>query len=115
MDVLVQLFHGRPNLGTLYCVHCVLVIKHSVLLQGPHPLYKPTQGNIIPRSDSSCQKVRGYPSDTSKQCDYDILYADQSSSLAVLAMDSMQLVTEDGERETLDLVFGYDPTSQQLL
>ncbi|KAK3128929.1 hypothetical protein QOZ80_6BG0468400 [Eleusine coracana subsp. coracana] len=74
--------------------------------KGPHPLYKPAQGNIIPGSDSSCQEVQGNPSDTSKQCDYDILYADQSSSLGVLARDNMQLITEDGERTNLDVVFG---------
>ncbi|GJN00073.1 hypothetical protein PR202_ga17227 [Eleusine coracana subsp. coracana] len=83
--------------------------------KGPHPLYKPAQGNIIPGSDSSCQQVLGNPSDTSKQCDYDILYADQSSSLGVLARDNMQLITEDGERTNLDVVFGYEPTSQQLI
>lgn len=81
-------------------------------LQGPHPLYKLAQGNIISRSDSSCQEVQGNPSDTSKQCDYDIIYADQSSSLGVLARDNMQLITEDGKRENLDVVFGYDPISQ---
>ncbi|TVU11700.1 hypothetical protein EJB05_45302 [Eragrostis curvula] len=74
--------------------------------KGPHPLYKPAQENIIRRSDSSCLEVQGNPSDTSKQCDYDIVYADQSSSLGVLARDHMQLITEDGERENLDVVFG---------
>jgi hypothetical protein len=71
-------------------------------------LYKLAQENVIPRSDPSCQELRGYHSDTSKRCDYDILYADRSSSLGVLARDSLQLVSQDGERESLDLVFGYD-------
>ncbi|GJN29054.1 hypothetical protein PR202_gb17245 [Eleusine coracana subsp. coracana] len=85
--------------------------------KGPHPLYKPAQGNIIPGSDSSCQEVQGNPSDTSKQCDYDILYADQSSSLGVLARDNMQLITEDGERTNLDVVFGntYSAEVQKLI
>ncbi|KAL6838599.1 hypothetical protein ACP4OV_031556 [Aristida adscensionis] len=86
--------------------------------KGPHPLYKPAQGNIIHPSDSPCQEIRGNqkPSDTSKQCDYEIAYADRSSSMGVLATDNMQLITEDGERENLDIAFGcaYDQQGELL-
>ncbi|XP_062233107.1 aspartyl protease APCB1-like [Phragmites australis] len=76
--------------------------------KGPHPLYKPARGNIIPSSDSFCQEFPGNlkPGGTSNQCDYDLTYADGSSSMGVLARDSMQLISEDGERENLDIVFG---------
>uniref|UniRef100_M8BNL5 Aspartic proteinase Asp1 n=1 Tax=Aegilops tauschii TaxID=37682 RepID=M8BNL5_AEGTA len=44
--------------------------------------------------------------DTCKQCDYEIAYAERSSSAGVLARDNMQLITADGERENMDFVFG---------
>ncbi|KAL6607001.1 hypothetical protein ACP70R_042654 [Stipagrostis hirtigluma subsp. patula] len=86
--------------------------------KGPHPLYKPAQGHIFPPSNSLCQEIRGNqkPGDTSKQCDYEIAYADRSSSMGVLAMDNMQLIAEDGQRENLDIAFGcaYDQKGELL-
>uniref|UniRef100_J3MD53 Peptidase A1 domain-containing protein n=2 Tax=Oryza brachyantha TaxID=4533 RepID=J3MD53_ORYBR len=76
--------------------------------KGPHPLYKPAKQNIVHPRDSYCQELQGNQNycDTCKQCDYEIAYADRSSSMGVLARDNMQLVTADGESENLDLVFG---------
>jgi len=45
--------------------------------------------------------------ETCKQCDYEIEYADQSSSMGVLARDDMHLIATNGGREKLDFVFGY--------
>uniref|UniRef100_A0A0E0E0D0 Peptidase A1 domain-containing protein n=1 Tax=Oryza meridionalis TaxID=40149 RepID=A0A0E0E0D0_9ORYZ len=76
--------------------------------KGPHPLYKPEKPNVVPPRDSYCQELQGNQNygDTSKQCDYEITYADRSSSMGILARDNMQLITADGERENLDFVFG---------
>ncbi|KAE8774266.1 Aspartic proteinase Asp1 [Hordeum vulgare] len=76
--------------------------------KGPHPLYKPAKENIVPPRDSHCQELQGNQNycDTCKQCDYEIAYADRSSSAGVLARDNMELITADGERENMDLVFG---------
>uniref|UniRef100_A0A0E0LA95 Peptidase A1 domain-containing protein n=1 Tax=Oryza punctata TaxID=4537 RepID=A0A0E0LA95_ORYPU len=78
--------------------------------KGPHPLYKPEKPNVVPPRDSYCEELQGNQNygDTSKQCDYEITYADRSSSMGILARDNMQLITADGERENLDFVFGYD-------
>lgn len=86
--------------------------------KGPHPLYKPGKGKIIPPRDSFCQELQGNQNycDTCKQCDYEITYADRSSSVGVLARDNMQLIAADGERENLDFVFGcaYDQQGKLL-
>uniref|UniRef100_A0A8R7QZG9 Peptidase A1 domain-containing protein n=2 Tax=Triticum urartu TaxID=4572 RepID=A0A8R7QZG9_TRIUA len=76
--------------------------------KGPHPLYKPAKENIVPPKDSHCQELQGNQNycDTCKQCDYEIAYADRSSSAGVLARDNMRLITADGERENMDFVFG---------
>jgi hypothetical protein len=81
-------------------------------LQGPHPLYKPTKEKIVPPRDSLCQELQGDQNycETCKQCDYEIEYADRSSSMGVLAKDDMHLITTDGGREKLDYVFGYGQT-----
>ncbi|KAF0904084.1 hypothetical protein E2562_031760 [Oryza meyeriana var. granulata] len=87
--------------------------------KGPHPLYKPAKQNVVPPRDSYCQELQGNQNycDTCKQCDYEITYADRSSSMGVLARDNMQLTTADGERENLDFVFGcgYDQQGNLLL
>ncbi|KAM3365383.1 hypothetical protein ACQJBY_015231 [Aegilops geniculata] len=76
--------------------------------KGPLPLYKPAKENIVPPRDSHCRESQGNQNyrDTCKQCDYEIAYTDRSSSAVVLAMDNMQLITADGERENMDFVFG---------
>uniref|UniRef100_A0ACD5Z6T6 Uncharacterized protein n=1 Tax=Avena sativa TaxID=4498 RepID=A0ACD5Z6T6_AVESA len=86
--------------------------------KGPHPLYKPSKEKIVPPRDSLCQELQGDQNycETCKQCDYEIEYADRSSSMGVLAKDDMHLITTDGGREKLDYVFGcaYDQQGQLL-
>ncbi|CAL4885185.1 unnamed protein product [Urochloa decumbens] len=76
--------------------------------KGPHPLYKPTKEKIVPPRDLLCQELQGEQNycETCKQCDYEIEYADQSSSMGVLARDDMHLIATNGGREKLDFVFG---------
>lgn len=86
--------------------------------KGPHPLYKPSKGNMVHPKDSLCQELQGNQNycDTCKQCEYEIAYADRSSSAGVLARDSMQLITADAEREIVPFVFGcaYDQQGKLL-
>ena len=85
--------------------------KHySILLQGAHPLYRPpARTNLVPASDQLCE---GAQHDNPNQCDYDISYADGSSSMGVHVRDNMQFISEDGERENADIVFGYESAFQ---
>jgi hypothetical protein len=64
-----------------------------------------------------CQELQGEQNycETCKQCDYEIEYADQSSSMGVLARDDMHLIATNGGREKLDFVFGYVQTFQKNL
>ncbi|KAK8959848.1 Aspartic proteinase Asp1 [Platanthera guangdongensis] len=93
------------------CVSCT---------KGPHPWYKPTKSKIVQPEDSLCQEVQhsqNYLScDSCQQCDYEIEYADHSSSMGVLARDEMQLMMSNGDRAQVDFVFGcaYDQQGQFL-
>ncbi|KAJ1698807.1 hypothetical protein LUZ63_007319 [Rhynchospora breviuscula] len=86
--------------------------------KGPHPLYRPAKGKIVPPRDSLCQELQGNQNycATCRQCDYEIEYADRSSSVGVLARDEMHLITSDGDKEKLSFVFGcaYDQRGQLL-
>ncbi|ONK61353.1 uncharacterized protein A4U43_C08F29000 [Asparagus officinalis] len=88
--------------------------------KGPHPLYKPTKGKIVQPRDSLCQEVqRNLNSkycDSCQQCDYEIEYADHSSSMGVLAQDDMHLVIANGDRARFNFAFGcaYDQQGQLL-
>ncbi|WVZ81616.1 hypothetical protein U9M48_028971 [Paspalum notatum var. saurae] len=70
--------------------------------KGAHPLYRPARGSKIPASDPLCEGAQH----SSDQCDYDVNYADGSSSMGAYVRDNMQLISEDGERENADIVFG---------
>jgi hypothetical protein len=78
-----------------------------MLLQGAHPLYRPARSNLVAASDPLCEGVQR---DNPNQCDYDISYADGSSSTGVHVRDNMQFISDDGERENADIVFGYEST-----
>ena len=52
--------------------------------------------------------------ETCQQCDYEIEYADRSSSLGVLARDKLHLVTANGSITNLDVVFGYPFSTNSL-
>ncbi|CAD6339578.1 unnamed protein product [Miscanthus lutarioriparius] len=81
--------------------------------KGAHPLYRPpARTNLVPASDQLCE---GAQHDNPNQCDYDISYADGSSSMGVHVRDNMQFISEDGERENADIVFGCGYDQQGIL
>nr|CAB3467760.1 unnamed protein product [Digitaria exilis] len=79
--------------------------------KGAHPSYRPAGANIVPPSDPLCERVQRDPD----QCNYDINYADRSSSMGVYVRDNMQLISDDGERENMDIVFGCGYDQQGIL
>lgn len=80
-------------------------------MQGANPLYKPTVGNIVPPKDSLCTEIQRNQKtghcETCQQCDYEIQYADSSSSLGVLAKDEIHLRMANGSLTNMNVVFGY--------
>uniref|UniRef100_A0A0D6R1R2 Peptidase A1 domain-containing protein n=1 Tax=Araucaria cunninghamii TaxID=56994 RepID=A0A0D6R1R2_ARACU len=78
--------------------------------KGPHPLYKPKRGQLVSCKDSICAGVQArHPSECrsrSQQCDYDVLYADHSSSMGVLVRDSVKVLLTNGSEGQTSLVFG---------
>lgn len=78
--------------------------------KGANALYKPTKHNILPPKDSLCMEVQRHQAagycQSCRQCDYEIQYADQSSSVGVLARDELHLLMENGSWTNLNLVFG---------
>ncbi|XP_050257781.1 aspartyl protease APCB1 isoform X1 [Quercus robur] len=78
--------------------------------KGANALYKPTKDNILPSKDLLCMEVQRHQAagycQSCQQCDYEIQYADQSSSVGVLARDELHLLMENGSWTNLNLVFG---------
>ncbi|KAL3366614.1 hypothetical protein AABB24_011355 [Solanum stoloniferum] len=78
--------------------------------KGAHPLYKPRNVNMIPPKNPYCVEVqenlKSKYCDNCHQCDYEIEYADRSSSVGVLAKDELQLVLANGTRTKRSVVFG---------
>ncbi|CAN4100329.1 unnamed protein product [Withania somnifera] len=78
--------------------------------KGAHPLYKPGNANMIHPQNPYCVEVqenlRSKYCDTCHQCDYEIEYADHSSSVGVLARDELQLVLANGTGTKPNVVFG---------
>ncbi|MCD9558802.1 hypothetical protein HAX54_016422 [Datura stramonium] len=78
--------------------------------KGAHPLYKPRNVNMIPPKNPYCVEVqenlRSKYCDNCHQCDYEIEYADRSSSIGVLAKDELQLVLANGTGTKTNVVFG---------
>ncbi|KAL0283369.1 UNVERIFIED_CONTAM: Aspartyl protease APCB1, partial [Sesamum angustifolium] len=68
--------------------------------KGAHPFYKPVKANIIPPKDSFCVEIQknqiAKDCDACSQCDYEIEYADHSSSVGVLARDELYLNVANG-------------------
>ncbi|GMJ14909.1 hypothetical protein like AT1G49050 [Hibiscus trionum] len=91
----------------------------SSCAKGANPLYKPARGNIITPKDSMCMEVQKNQKpqncETCQQCDYEIEYADHSSSLGVLARDKLHLVSANGSVTNLDVVFGCAYDQQGIL
>ncbi|MQM03276.1 hypothetical protein Taro_036048 [Colocasia esculenta] len=88
--------------------------------KGPNPLYKPTKGKIVSPRDSLCLELQSgqnsRPCDTCHQCDYEIAYADHSSSMGVLARDNLKLMMVNQRQVSPSFVFGcaYDQQGQLL-
>ncbi|XP_078157239.1 aspartic proteinase Asp1-like isoform X3 [Carex rostrata] len=80
------------------CVSCSKV---------PHPLYRPTKQKLVPCSDPICSALRHCET---SQCDYEVQYADQGSSLGVLVSDAftLRLANSSTVRPTLAFGCGYD-------
>ncbi|EOY21001.1 hypothetical protein QUC31_007137 [Theobroma cacao] len=91
----------------------------SSCAKGANPLYKPTRVNIVASKDLMCTEVQKNQKpqncETCQQCDYEIEYADRSSSLGVLARDELHLVTANGSTTNLDVVFGCAYDQQGIL
>lgn len=80
------------------------------ILQGAHPFYKPEKANIIPFKDSHCLEIQRNQltkdCNSCRQCDYEIEYADHSSSMGVLARDEIFLNIANGSLTKSKVVFG---------
>ncbi|TKY44692.1 Aspartic proteinase Asp1 [Spatholobus suberectus] len=87
--------------------------------KGAHVLYKPIKSNLVPSTDSLCLDVQKNQKngnhDSFRQCDYEIQYADHSSSLGVLIRDELHLVTTNGSKIKLNFVFGCGYDQEGLL
>ncbi|KAL6010941.1 hypothetical protein ACLOJK_001384 [Asimina triloba] len=86
--------------------------------KGPHPFYMPTKEKLVPGEDSLCREVHSNQQlaycQSCPQCDYQIEYADQSSSMGVLARDELTLMMANGTSLNPKFVFGcaYDQKGQ---
>lgn len=78
--------------------------------KGPHPLYKPKKSQLVSCVHSMCVNVQAGLSyectSTSEQCDYEIAYADQGSSMGVLARDSIRVLLTNGSIIRTNFMFG---------
>ncbi|KAG5536218.1 hypothetical protein RHGRI_023862 [Rhododendron griersonianum] len=93
------------------CVSCAKVTRNKQkFMQGAHPLYNPRKGKIIHSKDSLCVEVQRNQKtgdcETCHQCDYELEYADQSSSMGVLARDDLHLMVANGSFTKSSVVFG---------
>ncbi|KAI3407886.1 Peptidase A1 domain-containing protein [Psidium guajava] len=88
--------------------------------KGANALYKPKRGKIVLPKDSLCKEVQRSEGteycETCQQCDYEIEYADHSSSMGVLARDEFHLRTKNGSLAKENVAFGcaYDQQGQLL-
>jgi hypothetical protein len=66
-------------------------------LQSPHPLYRPN--NLVVCRDPLCQALNPYGEhrcETPEQCDYEVQYADGSSSIGVLLEEVFSIDLTNG-------------------
>ncbi|TYJ98986.1 aspartyl protease APCB1 isoform X2 [Cucumis melo var. makuwa] len=87
--------------------------------KGRSPLYKPRREKVVSFKDSLCMEVqRNYDGDqcaACHQCNYEVQYADQSSSLGVLVKDEFTLRFSNGSLAKLNAIFGCAYDQQGLL
>ncbi|XP_026407837.1 aspartyl protease APCB1-like isoform X1 [Papaver somniferum] len=78
--------------------------------KGPNPLYKPAKGNILPPKDKLCAHVQSNHNrescESCQHCSYEIEYADLSSSVGILARDSLHLTVANGTLVKPNFVLG---------
>ena len=90
---------------------CCLLCE--LLVQVPHPLYRPTKSKLVPCVDQLCASLHGGLTGRHKcdsphqQCDYEIRYADQGSSIGVLVNDSFAMRLANSSVVRPSLAFGY--------
>ncbi|XP_031279049.1 aspartyl protease APCB1 isoform X2 [Pistacia vera] len=90
----------------------------SSCAKGANPLYKPRIESILPSKDPLCKEIQRNQKGAyceACQCDYEIEYADRSSSMGVLARDELQLMITNGSLTKLNVVFGCAYDQQGLL
>ncbi|PWA60272.1 eukaryotic aspartyl protease family protein [Artemisia annua] len=87
--------------------------------KGAHPYYKPARGNILSSKDSYCydvqQNSKSGHCESCSQCDYEIEYADHSSSLGVLSKDDLRLVRMNDTSVNSEVIFGCAYDQQGIL
>ncbi|CAH2036207.1 unnamed protein product [Thlaspi arvense] len=82
--------------------------------KGANQLYKPRKDKLVGSAEHLCVEVQknqvAEHCESCQQCDYEIEYADLSSSLGVLTKDEFHLKLHNGSLAELDIVFecGYD-------
>ncbi|XP_021657347.2 aspartyl protease APCB1-like isoform X1 [Hevea brasiliensis] len=93
----------------------------SSCAKGANALYKPRRDNIVTPKDALCMELQrnqkagtGY-CEMCQQCDYEIEYADHSSSMGVLARDELHLTMANGSSTKLNFIFGCAYDQQGLL
>lgn len=78
--------------------------------KGPHTLYRPRKMDLVDCKEGICSAVQTGGTfgckDKSRQCDYEIAYADGGSSLGVLMKDKMALLLSNGSVVQTKIVFG---------
>ncbi|XP_076949260.1 aspartyl protease APCB1-like [Bidens hawaiensis] len=87
--------------------------------KGAHPYYKPARANILSSKDSFCFDVQQNSKfghcESCSQCDYEIEYADHSSSLGVLSRDYLHLVAINDSSINPEVIFGCAYDQQGIL
>ncbi|XP_023734786.1 aspartyl protease APCB1 [Lactuca sativa] len=87
--------------------------------KGAHPYYKPTRGNLLSSKDSFCfdfkHTSKSGSCESCTQCDYEIEYADHSSSLGVLSRDEIRLVNINNTSIDSKIIIGCAYDQQGML
>lgn len=103
------------NLETIFSLKghrlmLIFIFLTFVILQPPEQLYKP-HGNLVKCADPLCAAVQSTPrhhpcTNPNEQCDYEVQYADQGSSLGVLVRDPISLTSANGSSLSPTVAFG---------
>lgn len=79
--------------------------------QGPHGLYNPRKAKLVDCRLPVCTQIQAggaYACNGGvNQCDYDVEYADGSSTMGVLLEDTVTLVLTNGTRSRTKAIIGY--------